>query len=257
MDRKSFFQPPTQGKEIKPEIDFVEIFRGKLAGIEVISEHLRGYFQEDLEKLGIKDKKRMCAGVVFEIGVIDDYITRYAGTQFNPDKESKRLELWIEDIESAKMFEKFRHHDVESELEYFLEEHSMPITKIRPTPFYLIQDSDDKIYIILEKIGRSIDEQTEKETVVRSLWLDLQKKYGIEKIFREPEKGVKEDAYADVDLVGKLREYNYLLAIIKKYDLNDLQSLKLRTLIQRNHDLKRSINYDTLANQIAKQEKLS
>lgn len=257
MDQESFFQPPAKGKEIKPEIDFVEIFKRKLDSIEVVPEHLRGYFHEDLEKLGIKDKKRMCAGVVFEIGVIDDYITRYAGTQFNSDKENKRLELWIEDIESVEMFKKFRHHNVESDLEYFLEEHSMPITKIRPTPFYLIQDSDDKIYIILEKIGRSIDEKTEKETVVRSLWLDLQKKYDIAKIFREPEKGVKKDAYADVDLVGKLREYSYLLAIIKKYDLNDLQSLKLRTLIQRNHDLKRPVNYDILANQIAKQEKLS
>lgn len=212
-------------REIKKKINFRKIFAEKIESIEPLSEQDSEWESAGFQDLGIKKIKRKIPAVIFR---------GFSGN---------KLQLWATDPKNTTQVN-YIHDDVREELEKFLEASNLdPEISSNATSAYIIQDDEDKLYLFFDGVVaeyRKEDVSFGYDYGVESLkkYEELMKRYGIEKMmgqFNETKTegdtktlGWKMENILDKDIIGRIRENEYLVKFAKKYGMNNTQFMRFR-----------------------------
>jgi len=207
-------------KEKRPKLDFKQIFQEKLESITPLSDEDSEWEAVDFRNLGIKIIKRKAPAIIFS---------------FPKNKE----QLWATDPKNIKS--NYPHDKVRAELENFLKtNHYKPGIISYATSAYIMQDDKNKLYLFFD--GPTAERK--KEEADRGYYDgvkkydDLIQRYGIEKMIGQfPEittegdtttYGYKMVPILDRDIIGKIRENDYLRSFAKKYGMSISQFMRFR-----------------------------
>lgn len=173
----------------------------------------------------------------------------------SPIKHARALKgLWIEnpdDIENKD----FPHSELDRSFEQFLKRNNL--LGFRVASCTIIQDKEDKRYLLLDPRGiiKVNSELRRSLSKIESYWTQLAVDYRIEAIIGEYKRENAMDnpdhiKIIDSDLIGRLREAQYLLSIAQRYKMTISQYLRLRILSERFMIVKEAIIYERLAKDI-------
>jgi hypothetical protein len=252
-------------KEVAPKVNFKQLFDAKLESIAPLSEQDSEWESEGFQDLGIKKIKRKVPAVII---------------RFSGDK--KPLQLWATDPKNTTSVN-YIHDDVREELKKFLETSNLnPEISSNASSAYVIQDDEDKLYLFFDGVvaeGRKSDVEFGYEFGSSHIkkYEELMKRYGIEKMmgqFHETKTegdttsyGWKMENILDKDIIGRIRENEYLVTFAQKYQMtnNQFMRFRLRAIAGREATLrdkeatKRGVSYlidlDDLAKEIIAQDK--
>jgi hypothetical protein len=217
---------PTEQRE-NPSINFVRIFKDKLASIEELT--VNPYRQEiirGLDQVGIKKVKKLAPAEVFRIETSE-------GTRSG-------FNLWIENDKDCDI--KYPHTDVRPKLEDFLRNNKRE-DEMNYNNAFIIQDEQNEIHLIVNQYwGENIQSYMRMNYKYRKellqKYLDFIDKYGIKQIIGKmaaTEEEKEERLYGsknvrlldiDFDLVGQIREDRYLYSFAEKYQMTNTQYLR-------------------------------
>ena len=246
-------------KEIVPKVNFKQIFDEKLQSIAPLSEQESEWESEGFQDLGIKKIKRKVPAVIFRKSF------------------KSKLQLWTTNPKNIKS--RYPHDDIREELEKFLEANRLnPEIGSNASSAYIIQDNENKLYLFFDGItaeGRKRETEYGYDSVKK--YEDLMQQYGIEKMmgqFSETKKkgnttsdGWKMENILDKDIIGRIRENEYLVKFAEKYQMtnNQFMRFRLRAIAGREAALKdkegasKGISYlidlDDLAKEVIAQDK--
>jgi hypothetical protein len=257
--------PESREREFKKKIDFRQVFRAKLESIAPLSEQESKWESPDFQSLGIKKIKRKIPAVIFR--------KYFEGN----------MQLWITDHRNTTELN-YIHDDVRVELRKFLEANNLnPEISLNASSAYIIQDDKDKLYLFFDGVvaeGRKDDVDFGYDCGIESLkkYEKLMKRYGIEKMMGQFNKikiegnttsyGWKMENILDKDIIGRIRENEYLVSFAKKYKMTNSQFMRFRiraiagreaVLLTEKEIVKRGfrylVNLDDLAKEVIVQDK--
>ena len=218
--------PNSREREIKKKIDFRKIFAEKIESITPLSEQDSEWESADFQDLGIKKIKRKIPAV----------IVRFSGN-------NKKLQLWITDPKDTTTAN-YIHDDVREELGKFLEANKLnPEISKNATSAYVIQDEEGRLYLFFNGItaeGKKFDVEMGYNYGLDYLKKheELMQRYGIEKMIGQFDEtitkgdttsyGWKMENILDKDIIGRIRENEYLVKYAQKYKMTNIQFMRFR-----------------------------
>lgn len=252
-----------ESREIKKKIDFRQIFNTKLESIAPLSEQDSEWESADFQDLGIKKVKRKIAAVIFGFSV-------------------NKLQLWITDPKNTES--NYIHDDVKVELGKFLETNNSKMKIGLTGSAYIIQNGEGKLYLFFDGVvaeGRKNDVDFGYDYGIESLkkYEELMQRYGIEKMIGQFSEvttkgdtttyGYKMMNILNKDIIGRIRENEYLVGFAKKYGMTNNQFMRFRiraiagreaTLTDKDKEITKRgfrylVNLDDLAKEVIAQDK--
>lgn len=252
-------------KEVLGSVDFKKIFNDKLANIAPLSEQEDKGFEKIFKNFEIGKIKKKCPAVIFE------------GFPEN------KMQLWIADPKNI-VNNNYSHYETRKELKNFLETNKLdPTTTQLADLAYIIQDEKEKLFLFFdgqfaEAIKKSI-ERGKRYDYFFSIkkYEDLMRRYGIEKMIGQFTEltttsngaiinSYKTENILNEDVLGEIRENEYLFSYAKKYNMtkNQFINFRIRAIAGREAALKDKeaaergtsylINLDDLAKEVIAQD---
>jgi hypothetical protein len=117
-------------------------------------------------------------------------------------------------------------------------------------------DGEDKRHLLLDAVGTYAAKEERKydKDGSQEFWLGLAKDYGLTAVLGDWQmrnfRTNEPIRFADSELLGKLREEDYLFSFAKEHQMTNSQFLRFRTLAMSANNAGISTNYETLAQKV-------
>lgn len=224
-------------QESNRNIDFKQIFLQRLSKIEPFSEEEgkdEAYF---FAQAGIEQVKKRAVALVFP--------SKNEGI----DYFDRPLDLWIEDYKDIGDKD-YPHYQAVEKLERFLldNEYNEYIGGLNMRSAYVIQDVKNRIFLLFDE-GPAEIPKGDLEFEYGERWVKLIEKYNLENILGDYSDDFMVTPIGG-DIVGKIREDNFLRNFAEKYQMTNFQFMRFRTFILSAKKSNTSINYDSVAKEI-------
>lgn len=184
---------------------------------------------------------------------------------YNPDQhpEFPRYELWVKDPKT--LIERYQPHwEVREELDEFARQNNFTTDNI-PLSGYVLQDDKDKLHLTVDPYtAKDLGSRFTSDDWLRKSWTRLVEAYGISTIFGNipftntfekdgmihSTNDVIVTKVVDQDLIGQIREDNFLGEIAIRNQMTNSQYLRLQLLTSGARDAKIPVVYENIAKEI-------
>lgn len=239
---------------------FKELFLKRLQDIEPFSKEDGENEAYSLRPLGISTIRLQAPVVIFALAKSPEYL------------DDGPYQLWIEDIKRVSD-KSYPHYELEAQLESYLDDNKILKSNPRPSrgSAYVIESDQGQLYLTVSSIiasSLSCRLQCEVEQYVEgqkqfAKFVPLIGEYGLTNIIGTFSLDIKDGNLTlftsyqkfllEADLIGKIRENNYIYSFAEKYQMTYFQFLRFRSLVLACKESSTAIVYDKSAQEIAKE----
>ena len=230
--------------------DLVSVFRHRMTTILPWNGERAQNEARDYKEVGITSVRRLVPALAMAVWI--------AGTPPLDEQGQTPYQLWVAQKQHDRMAE-WVHDDLKDECKLLFPGYGLECTPFY-IPCYMVEDDTGDYHLMIESERWSTVLTSELRSDSRSVWMDLASRYSISTIFGQfaEEWGEgKPTIYVPrtrlimgSDILGRIRERNFLLSIAAKYRMTNFQYLRFRILVTQLFSAGVATNYHTLAEQI-------